>query len=209
MVVDEVELAIKELPLEAVFAPSPVGVDQGQPVVLLVERPMGEDHLVESGHLDLPGQAGVLHQAGLRTHHSARECSRAPGVRVSGPDWSVVKRELAQVFILLSATQVNRGLRGSSNDANDLLVVEGDVVGEEALGEVVSNGGRRRGGVGDLVALAVHQGVVLDDHLEGDHLPHHLVQPKSHGEIAHHSSAHSLQQSSKPVRKTAVIFDHL
>ena len=133
MVVDEVQLAVKELPLKAVFAPSPVGVDQGQPVVLLVERPMGEDHLVVPGHLDLPGQASVLHQAGLRTHHSARECSRAPGVRVSGPDWSVVKRELAQVFILLSATQVNRGLRGSSNDANDLLVVEGDVVGEEAL----------------------------------------------------------------------------
>ena len=114
MVVDEVELAIKELPLEAVFAPSPVGVDQGQPVVFLMERPIGEDHLVVSGHPDLPGQAGVLHEAGLRTHHSARECSRAPGVRVSGPNWSVVERELAQVFILLSATQVNRGLRGSS-----------------------------------------------------------------------------------------------
>ena len=99
MVVDEVELAIKELPLKAVFAPSPVGVDQGQPVVLLMERPMGEDHLVVPRHLDLPGQAGVLHQAGLRAHHSARECSRAPGVRVISPDWSVVERELAQVFI--------------------------------------------------------------------------------------------------------------
>ena len=192
MVVDEVQLAIKELPLKAVFAPSPVGVDQGQPVVLLVERPMGEDHLVVPGHLHLPGQASVLHQTGLRAHHSARESSRTPGVRVSGPDGSVVEGELAQVFILLGASQVNWGLRGSSNDPDDLLVVEGDVVGEEALGEVVSNGGRRRGGVGDLVALAVDQGVVLDDHLEGDHLPHHLVQPKSHGEIAHHSSPHSL-----------------
>ena len=70
---DEVQLAIKELPLKAVFAPSPVGVDQGQPVVLLVERPMGEDHLVVLRYLDLPGQAGVLHQqAGLRARHSAR-----------------------------------------------------------------------------------------------------------------------------------------
>ena len=83
-------------------------------------------------------------------------------------------------------------MRGSSDDPDDLRVVEGDVVGEEALGEVVSNVGRRRRGVGDLVALAVGHGVVLDDHLQGDHLDHHLVQPKSHGEIAHHSSAHSL-----------------
>ena len=30
MVVDEVQLAIKELPLKTVFAPSPVGVDPGQ-----------------------------------------------------------------------------------------------------------------------------------------------------------------------------------
>ena len=88
------QLAIKELPLKAVFAPSPVGVDQGQPVVLLVERPMGEDHLVVLGHLDLPGQAGVLYQAGLRAHHSARKSPRTPGVRVSGPDGSVVEGEL-------------------------------------------------------------------------------------------------------------------
>ena len=104
MVVDEVQLAIKELPLKTVFAPSPVGVDQSQPVVLLVERPIGEDHLVVPGHLNLPGQASVLHQAGLRAHHSPRESSRTPGVRVSSPDGSVVEGELAQVFILLGTS---------------------------------------------------------------------------------------------------------
>ena len=43
---DQVDLAIKELSLDTVLAPTPVPVDHGEPVVLLVERPVGHKRLV-------------------------------------------------------------------------------------------------------------------------------------------------------------------
>ena len=40
VVMDQVDLAIKELSLDAVLAPSPVSVNIGEPVVLVVKRPV-------------------------------------------------------------------------------------------------------------------------------------------------------------------------
>ena len=72
VVMDQVDLTIKELSLDAVLAPSPVSVDIGEPVVLVVKRPVGDDQLVVPRHLHLPAAAPLkacpqrLHQLPLR-----------------------------------------------------------------------------------------------------------------------------------------------
>ena len=59
VVMDQVDLTIKELSLDAVLAPSPVSVDIGEPVVLVVKRPVGDDQLVVPRHLHLPSLADL------------------------------------------------------------------------------------------------------------------------------------------------------
>ena len=198
VVMDQVDLTIKELSLDAVLAPSPVSVDIGEPVVLVVKRPVGDDQLVVPRHLHLPAEPSVPHHSRLRADHSARKSSWAPGLRISCPDGGVVEGDGTQVRIRLGAHQVARGLHwlarvgALTNQPNDLLVVEADVGGEEALGGLLLRSGRRRGAVANLGALAVHVDA-SDGQLEGAHLPHHLVHAKSHWQIAHHPSTHSLQ----------------
>ena len=103
VVIDQVDLTIKELSLDAVLAPSPVSVDIGEPVVLVVKRPVGDDQLVVPRHLHLPAEPSVPHHSRLRADHSARKSSWAPGLRISCPDGT-------QVRIRLGAHQVARGL---------------------------------------------------------------------------------------------------
>ena len=197
VVMDQVDLTIKELSLDAVLAPSPVSVDIGEPVVLVVKRPVGDDQLVVPRHLHLPAEPSVPHHSRLGTDHGARKGSRAPRLRICSPDGSVEEGDGAQVRILLGALQVDRRLHwlarvgALTNHPNDLLVVEADVGGEEALGRLLLSSGRRRGAVANLVALPIHIDAG-DGELEGAHLPHHLINAKSHWKIAHHPSTHSL-----------------
>ena len=162
VVMDQVDLAIKELSLDAVLAPAPVSVDHGQPVILLVEQPVGDRHLVVPRHLQLPAKPSVPHHSGLRADHGARKSSGAPAFRICCPDGGVVEGDGAQVRILLGASQVDRRLHwldrvGALTDlSDDLLVVEAEVVGEEALGGLLFSSGRSRRAIADLVALPVH-----------------------------------------------------
>ena len=199
VVMDQVDLAIKEPSLDAVLAAAPVPVDHGQPVVLLVERPVGDGQLVVPLHHHLPAQTRVPHNSWLGADHCGRESSRTPGLRICCPDGGVVEGDGTQVGILLGSSQVDRGLHwlarvgALTNRPDDLLVVEADVRGEEALGGLLLSSGRHRGAVADLGSLPVHVDA-SDGQLEGAHLPHHLLHAKSHRQIAHHPSTHSLQR---------------
>ena len=77
VVMDQVDLSIKEPSLDAVLAPTPVPVDHGEPVVLLVERPVGDGQLVVPRHLHLPAKPSVLHHSRLGADHSVGKSSRA------------------------------------------------------------------------------------------------------------------------------------
>ena len=71
---DQVDLAIKELSLDAVLAAAPMPVDHCQRVVLLMEGAVGDVELLVPPHLHLPAQSSVLHNSGLRIQGSGYSC---------------------------------------------------------------------------------------------------------------------------------------